>query len=204
MHPLHHFAHGHSGYVGYALAAYPYVLRLFPEAQTAAVRADGFSLEARQHDTVLDLGVLVFLQHAEEVVQSAEILVTCPDQLFLFGCECVERRVNREVELSSVIDQFVAPFAHFLSAPAGYSVFVDTLGFVGHYQIHVNAYYIAESVACRAGAQRVIEVEQVLCRFNELYTVCLKPLGEMYHLYSAFVIRLSAIDYRLLTIDFRL
>ena len=183
LHPCYHLADRHSGYVRNAFTAHPYILGFLSQAHAAAVRASGLALEAGKHNAVLNLGELLLLQHMEEVVQAVEIFITCPDELFLFGRESVERRMYRKIELRRVVDQFIPPGAHLLSAPAGNGVLIDAFRLVGYDQIHIYANNISESVAAGACAERVVEVEQVFAGFNELYAVSFKPLGEVYHLH---------------------
>ena len=55
---------------------------------------------------------------------------------------------------------------------------VDRLRFVRHNQVLVNTHHHADTLAFRAGTQGIIEIEQVLARFDELYPVRLKALRE--------------------------
>ena len=146
-------------------------------AQTT--RTDRLPLKARQHHLVLDLAVLLLLQFFEESMQSAEVFISGPDQLFLLRRQGIERRVDREIELRRIVDQRLQPFAlHGFALPTRNRLLVDRLRLIRHDQILINTHHLAYALTFGTGTQGIIEVEQVLARFNELYPVCLKVLRE--------------------------
>ena len=167
--------HGHQ--VGDRPPAHTHVERLAAQARAAALRADGLARVAGLHHAELDLAPLR-VDVGEEVVQSVEVFVAAPQQPFLLGRQRVEGRMDREVELVGVLDELLLPAAHGLAAPAGDGVVVDGAALVGDHQVLVDADHLAVAFAARAGAQRVVEAEQMLRRGLELDAVSLEARRE--------------------------
>ena len=156
-----------------------YIACFFAQVHTQTIRTDRLTLEARQHHLVLDLTILLLLQLFEESMQPAEILVSGPDQLFLFLCQGIERCVNREIELRRIVNKRFQPFAlHGFALPTRDRLLIDRLRLIRHHQIFINTHHLAYTLAFGTSAQGIIEIEQVLTRFNKLYPVRLKTLRE--------------------------
>ncbi len=167
------FVHRHLNKFRYVASSDPYIERFLAQARAPAFRTEGLARVAGFHHPELDFppfGIYV----VEKFVQSVEMFVAAPQQAFLFRRQRMERRVNRESELRSVLHQFFFPAAHRLAAPAGDGVFVDGLALVRNDQVFVDAHHFAVAFAAGTGSQRVVEAEQVFGRRLEFDAVGLE------------------------------
>ena len=161
-----------------ALAVDEYVRRFGTQVQTVTNGACCATFEARQHHFVLDAVVLLTFQFMEEDVETSEIFVARPDQMFLFRRQGIERRVNREVEFAGVEDQFVIPCLQLRTLPARNRSFVDCFGFVGYDEVFVDTHDDAETATFGACTDRAVEVKEVFGGFNELNAIRFEAFGE--------------------------
>ena len=86
--------------------------------------------------------------------------------------------MDREVELRGVVDELLLPATHRLAAPAGDCILVDGLALVGDHEVLVDADDLSVPFAAGAGAERVVEAEQMLGRGFELDAVGLEARRE--------------------------
>ena len=88
--------------------------------------------------------------------------------------------MDRKIELIGIGYELVFPRPHGLSAPTGHGVLVDGFAFVGNHQVLVDADDLAVTFARRAGAQRVVEAEQMFGRRLEFDAVGLETGRELF------------------------
>ena len=88
--------------------------------------------------------------------------------------------MDRKIELVGIGYELVFPRPHGFSAPAGHGVLVDGLAFVGDHQVLVDADDLAVTFARRAGAQRVVEAEEMFGRRLEFDAVGLETGRELF------------------------
>ena len=82
--------------------------------------------------------------------------------------------MDREVEMTSVTNQLVAPCTHFIAAPTRHSIVVNRQRFVGNDQVGIDADYVAEAFAFRTSTVRIIEREKMCCRCLESDAISFK------------------------------
>ena len=82
--------------------------------------------------------------------------------------------MDREVEMTSVANQLVAPRTHFIAAPTRHSIVVNRQRFVWNDQVGIDADNIAEAFASRTSTVRIVEREKMCCRRLKSYSVCFK------------------------------
>ncbi len=123
------------------------------------------------------------LQVAEEVVYAFKVLVAAPEQLLLGFCKLVIRTMDGKIELDAVLQQRLEPFAHRFAAPGSNSAFVYRERFVGNNKILVYAQHFTESLTRLAGAEGVIEAEEVYGGLCKRHSVQLETIGEVEFLF---------------------
>ena len=161
-----------------ALAVHQDILRLLAQMQTMTNGTSGATFVPRQNHFVQQLVVLLTLQLVEERIESAEVFVTRPDQMFLFRREGIIRGMNREIKLSGVVHQLFPPSLHLLALPAGDRLIVDRFGLIGYHQILIDTRHDTDTLAFGACAYGIVEVKEVLAGFDEPDTVRFEAFGE--------------------------
>ena len=176
--PFRQIGDRHRTKVGYILAVDTHVLCLFAKTHTITIGADGFAFVTCEHHAVLYLAILLCLQLLEEIVQSTEIFIACPNKSFLLLCKFDEWGVYREIELRGIVDKAVAPYTHFFSVPTGDSVIINGFRFVWDNQVGVDTDDIPETFTSRTGTDRVVEIEEMFAWFHKANAIHLETLGE--------------------------
>ncbi len=110
--------------LGDSHAGYFHVASFGAQARAVALRAEGFATVARQHHAILYL-VEVFLDHFEESVDAGKTGVAVPKEVFLGLRQVAIRAMDREAARGGDMHQLAFPHAHFLTLPAGDSVFIN-------------------------------------------------------------------------------
>ena len=159
------------------------VARLAPQPGAAAVRAGQVAAIAAQEHADVHL-VFLPLEPAEEAADAlVRVAVAFDDEaLFLVG-ELRPRDVEGDLRLLRRALQLGELRAIVRLAPRLDGAFLDRLRRIGHHQIHVELDDVAEAVAGRAGAERVVEREQPRLRIlvRDAALPALEALGEQMH-----------------------
>ena len=77
----------------------------------------------------------------------------------------------REVEAGCEMHEARLPLPHLLAAPAFHGVLIDRQCLVGHHEFLADAEHASETLARRAGAVGIVEVEHQVAGFAELDSV---------------------------------
>ena len=164
------FIDAHRNQIGNRATSDTHIERLLAQATTATLRAKRLARVACLHYSELNL-ISLSVNVLEKFVQPVEILISAPQELFLFACQVVIRRMNGEIELVSIIYQLLLPPLHRLPLPASNRVLEYRATFVGDHQILVNADHLAVTFATWARSDRIIETEKVFGRPFEGHSV---------------------------------
>ena len=141
-----------------------HVPRFAPQARAVALGAGQVAAVPAQEDPDVHL-VLLALQPAEEAADALERrAVAVEDEALLLGGQVAPRHVEPEARRLRRPLQLREVGAVVRLAPRLDRMLVDRLRGVGHHQIHVDLDDVAEAVADRARAVRVVEREQARLR----------------------------------------
>ena len=138
-----------------------------------------------QHDSILYL-ILVALEHSEEGVDAYLFLlgacaffgVAVPEHVLLSACQLVVGGEDVEIFVGDAAQEFLAPEPHLLAPPAYDGSVVDALARVGHHELLVDAHHAAEALAAGAGADGVVEGEEVFVGLGKGHAVFLEACAE--------------------------
>ena len=124
--------------------------------------------------------VLLALEPAEEAADAVVVLVALDDERALLVGQIDPRHVEPDARLARRALQLRQLRAVVRLAPRLDGALVDRLRRIGHDQIHVELDDVAEAVAGRAGAERVVEREQPRLRLlvGDAAGAAFEPLGE--------------------------
>ena len=111
-------------------------------------------------------------------MQTSEIFIALPDQLFLLCRQGIKRRVYRKIKLCGVINQLILPCFHLLALPASYSPLINSLRFIRYNQVRIDTHYRSHTLTFRTSTYRAVEIKQVFAWLDKLYAIRFKTLGE--------------------------
>src|SRR6266853_2209983 len=101
----------------------------------------------------------------EEAADAAETTVTIDDQLLLLGIEFVPGNVQRNPRLAREAFEFGEQRPVFWLSPRLDRTFIQGLALVGDDEVEIEIDGVAETLATRAGAVRIVEGKQARLRF---------------------------------------
>ena len=101
--------------------------------------------------------VLLALQILKEATDAAESAVAIDNQLLLVGVESMPGNVQRNFGLAREALEFGEQRPVLGLSPGLDRAFIQSLAFVGDDQVEIDVDGVAESLATRAGAIRIVE-----------------------------------------------
>src|SRR5262245_31237142 len=140
-------------------SGHPDVARLATQTRAAAVGTRQVAAIAAQEHADVDL-VLLALEPAEEAAHAVEVLGPFDDERLLLFRELRPRHVETDLRLLRRALQLGELRPVVRLAPRLDRALLDRLRWIGDYQIHVELDDVAEAVAGRTGAKRVVEREE--------------------------------------------
>jgi hypothetical protein len=159
-----------------------HVAGLAAQPCAAAIRAGQVSAVAAQEDADVNLVFLLF-EPAEEAADSVVVVVAFDDEVPLFVGEFAPGDVEPELRLLRCPFQLgeLGPVVRL--APWLDRVLIDRLQRVWDHQRHVQLDDVAETMAGRTGAERIVEGEQPRLRIlvRNAAGAALEALGELVH-----------------------
>ena len=156
--------------------------RFAPQPRPAAVRAREIPAIAAEKDADVHL-VFLLVEPAEEAANAFVVVVAVDDEAPLLVGQLPPRDVEGNLRLARDALQFGELRAIVRLAPGLDGVLRDRLLRIGHDQIHVELDDVAEPVAGRARAERVVEREQPRLRVfvADAARTALESLGKQMH-----------------------
>ena len=175
------FAHGLRRHPVDRQVAHAHVARFAAQPRAAAVRARLVAAIAAEEHADVDL-VLLLLQPLEEAADAVVVVVIALDDEAALGFRQIgPRRVQPDVVRLGDALQRGQVRAIVRLGPRLDRALVDRLGLIGHHQVQVQLDDVAEAVAGRAGAERVVEREEAGLRVlvGDVAGPALEALGEL-------------------------
>ena len=184
--PFFQVHHGHLHQFGYAHAAYLHPCCLLLESGAMAQGADRLATIAALQHAVLYL-VLVFLDHLEERVDAHPIAYVAvavgrqsvPQHVLLRSCQVEVRFEYGKLVGCCPAAEFCLPCSQLFAVPALHASVVYAQRRIGHNQLLVDAYHLAESLALGTRSCRRVECEHAVGRLLKRDAVLLKRGGKV-------------------------
>ncbi len=135
------------------------------QARAIAIRAGGVAAIAAEKYAHVQL-VFFALEPGEETVHAGKARAVSPSMMALrcSAVSCAERHVERNAARAREAFQFLPQRAVARLGPGLDHAFIDRLAAVGNHQVDVEIDGVAESLAARAGAVRIVERKQARLR----------------------------------------
>ena len=174
------FAHGARRRLVDRHAADMHIARFAPQARAAAIRARQVAAIAAEEHADVDL-VFLALEPAEEPAHALEVVaVAVHHERDFFRRQVAPRHVEAEALGLGGALQLGEMRAVVRLGPRLDRALVDRLLLIGHHQVLIELDDVAEAVAGRAGAERVVEREQARLRIlvGNAAGPALEALGE--------------------------
>jgi hypothetical protein len=151
------FTYGKEHKINNRFAFHLHIAGIFAEAAALAIGAGGPAAVATELHPVLNL-VEIGFQVSEIGIQSCKVLVSCPEQLFLFLRQLIIRPVDGEIEHDSAAQKGLKPFPlQIFTVPWCNGALKNGEIGVGKNQLGINAEHIAEAIAGLAGTIGIVE-----------------------------------------------
>ena len=156
---LRDFLDGHARDLADVLARDLDLLRFDAEASAAACRARRVSAITAEKDAHMQLVLLAF-EMIEEATYAQELALAFDDCPALLGIEFSPSHIERNIRLLGKTLQLGKQRAVFGLGPGFNSALIQGFRFVRYHQIEIKIDGVAETLAARAGAIRVVEGKQ--------------------------------------------
>src|SRR5882724_8544582 len=171
--------HGEATDLANILAADSDLARLLTQTLPPAVATSGIAAITTQEDAHVKL-VLLALEMSEEATDTHEVVVALHHRFVLLMRELKPRNVYGNLLLARPAPQLSEQRAILGLRPWLDSTLGECLRLVGDHQVHVEINGVAESLAARAGAERIVEREEPRLRFfvANLAAAALEATGE--------------------------
>ena len=146
----------HTAHLADVFAIDLYLARFYAEASPPASRAKRVSAIAAEKNADVQF-VLLPLEMLEEAPDATETTVTIDDQLLLLSIEFVPGNVQRNPGLPREAFELREQRPIFWLSPGLDRTFIQSLAFVGNDEVEIEIDSVAEALATRAGAVRIVE-----------------------------------------------